>query len=75
KAGGTMAACLNAANEVAVEHFLKGLLSFTDIPRLIENVMNAHTVMEKPEVEDLEKADLWARRSAVEQIARLTERS
>ena len=64
QAGGTMPACLNAANEVAVEHFLKGVLAFPDIPRLIERVMATHTVIRRPEQADLEKADSWARRRA-----------
>ena len=33
---------LNAANEAAVELFLSGRCSFTDIPQLIEAAMNAH---------------------------------
>lgn len=32
-------AIYNAANEVAVERFLNGLIEFTDIPRLIENAL------------------------------------
>jgi len=35
RAGGTAAAILNAANEVAVEAFLAGRLAFTGIPRVI----------------------------------------
>ena len=33
---------LNAANEIAVALFLEGRIGFTDIPRVIENTMNAH---------------------------------
>ncbi len=73
--GGTMPACLNAANEVAVEQFLKGALAFPDIPRLIERVMAAHTVIQKPERADLEKADRWARRRAAALLDQLTDRS
>lgn len=75
EAGGTMPACLNAANEIAVEQFLKGLISFTDIPHLIEGVMSAHTVTPAPEQADLEKADGWARRRAAALSAELTNRS
>lgn len=75
QAGGTMPACLNAANEVAVEHFLKGALAFPDIPRLIERVMAAHTVIRRPEQADLEKADSWARRRAEALLDQLTDRS
>lgn len=66
QAGGTMPACLNAANEVAVEQFLAGALAFTDIPRLIEQVMAGHSVIHRPEPADLEDADEWARLRAGE---------
>ncbi len=73
--GGTMPACLNAANEVAVEQFLKGRLSFQEIPRLIERVISAHSVIQKPEESDLEEADRWARRRAAELPGAPTDRS
>lgn len=75
RAGGTMPACLNAANEVAVEYFLKGVLKFTDIPRLIEGVMAAHSVIQKPDRGKLEEADRWARRCALELLDELNGRS
>lgn len=37
--GGTSSAILNAANEVAVQEFLSGRILFTDIVRIIEDVM------------------------------------
>ncbi|MCX7798139.1 MAG: 1-deoxy-D-xylulose-5-phosphate reductoisomerase [Melioribacter sp.] len=43
--GGTAPCILNAANEVAVEKFLKGKIKFSQIPEIIEealNVMNNH---------------------------------
>src|ERR687886_1565876 len=49
--GGTMPAALNAANEGAVAAFLAGHIRLTDIPRVIESVMDAH---EKRAVESLE---------------------
>src|SRR5687767_2452630 len=42
RAGGTLPAALNAANEEAVKAFLGGRLRLTDIPRVIERVMDAH---------------------------------
>lgn len=66
RVGGTMPACLNAANEVAVEHFLKGALAFTAIPRLIARVMDEHEPRPRPEPRELERADGWARRRAGE---------
>ncbi|GMU57051.1 MAG: 1-deoxy-D-xylulose 5-phosphate reductoisomerase [Candidatus Xenobia bacterium] len=59
--GGTMPAVLNAANEVAVERFLKNEIGFLDIPRTIESAMQAHTRKDGPSVSDLLAADAWAR--------------
>lgn len=38
--GGTMPCILNAANEVAVEYFLKGKIRFTDMPKIAEMTMS-----------------------------------
>jgi len=41
--GGTASAVLNAANEVAVQSFLDGLIRFTDIASTVEyTLMNSH---------------------------------
>src|SRR5436309_15178720 len=42
--GGTLAAAMNAANEEAVRAFLDERISLTDIPRVIEKVIDEHTV-------------------------------
>lgn len=55
--GGTMPAVLNAANEVAVGSFLQGSIQFTDIPRMIENAMNAHQVIKNPTLKDILQTD------------------
>ena len=62
--GGTLPAVLNAANEVAVEAFLSGQLSFPGIWQTVERVMNAHQVIAHPGLEALIEADAWARREA-----------
>lgn len=41
QAGGTSGAVLNAANEVAVDAFLSGLLGFTDIARVVSEALDA----------------------------------
>jgi 1-deoxy-D-xylulose-5-phosphate reductoisomerase len=61
RAGGTMPAVLNAANEVAVELFLSRKIAFTDIPRLIGKMMKKHSVIREPSLSDLIAADHWAR--------------
>lgn len=62
--GGTLPAVLNAANEVAVEAFLQDKISFPDIWRTVERVMNRHQVIQHPGLEALVEADAWARREA-----------
>ncbi|MDI6641407.1 MAG: 1-deoxy-D-xylulose-5-phosphate reductoisomerase [Elusimicrobiota bacterium] len=64
KIGGTMTAVLNAANEVAVKLFLDGKLKFSDIPRIIEHVMNKHKIIKNPDFEDIIEADAMAREVA-----------
>jgi 1-deoxy-D-xylulose-5-phosphate reductoisomerase len=64
RAGGTMPAVLNAANEVAVEDFLQRRLSFCDIARVIERVMNEHTPVSEPSLDEVLAADAWARECA-----------
>lgn len=64
RAGGTMPAVLNAANEVAVEEFLRRTLGFCDIPRVIEQVMAEHTPTDEPALEEILAADAWARECA-----------
>ncbi|NCC16377.1 MAG: 1-deoxy-D-xylulose-5-phosphate reductoisomerase [Clostridia bacterium] len=59
--GGTLPAVLNGANEIAVEKFLNGKITFLQIPELIEQTMNAYTVKYEYTLEDLLDADEWAR--------------
>jgi 1-deoxy-D-xylulose-5-phosphate reductoisomerase len=59
--GETMPAVLNAANEVAVNAFLEGAIPFTKIPILIHRVMEDHEVRSVQTVEDILRADQWAR--------------
>ncbi len=62
--GGTLPAVFNAANEVAVDAFLAGQLSFTGITELVTRVMNRHRVVEHPSLEQILEADQDARRDA-----------
>lgn len=66
KTGGTMPCAMNAANEIAVAYFLEGKASFLDIYAVIETTMQAHTVIEHPELEDLYQTDAWARAFAAD---------
>jgi 1-deoxy-D-xylulose-5-phosphate reductoisomerase len=62
--GETLPAVLNAANEVAVQAFLKGRISFTKIPEIIRITMEQHFVVTDPTLSDILKADRWARKQA-----------
>lgn len=62
--GGALPAVLNAANEVAVEAFLNGRLSFPGIWRVVEDVMDACTRVEHPTLAELLVVDAEARRLA-----------
>jgi 1-deoxy-D-xylulose-5-phosphate reductoisomerase len=68
EAGGTMPAVLNAANEVAVDAFLKGMIRFTEIPVIIKGTMDLHTVTPDTELSAVMEADRWARRKAEEAV-------
>ncbi len=61
RAGGTLPAVLNAANEVAVEKFAAGKISVPQIWRTVEKTMQAHNVMRLESVETALAADGWAR--------------
>ena len=64
RTGGTLPVVLNAANEVAVEHFLGGKLGFTAIPRVIEETMKAHAVENLTTLDVVRRVDQWSRESA-----------
>ncbi len=59
--GGSMPVVLNAANEVAVEAFLSGHLSFTGIPTVIERAMAAHRSERDASLPVVREVDRWAR--------------
>lgn len=66
--GGNWPCILNAANEVAVEAFLKEKIGFLQIPDVIEETLSRSTHIKAPELEDYFNSDLQARRVAQEQI-------
>lgn len=62
--GESMAAVMNAANEVAVEAFLAGRISYLQIARLIEKTMDAHQAHPLASIEEVLETDLWGRITA-----------
>ncbi|MBE9107757.1 1-deoxy-D-xylulose-5-phosphate reductoisomerase [Nostoc cf. edaphicum LEGE 07299] len=67
KAGGSMPAVLNAANEQAVALFLDEKIRFLDIPRCIEWVCDRHQNDNRanPSLDDILAADQWARQEVL----------
>ena len=74
RAGGSMPAVLNAANEQAVALFLDEKIHYLDIARCIEFVCDRHQNDNKqnPSLDDILAADKWARKevfTAIEKVA------
>ena len=73
RAGGTMTAVLNAANEQAVALFLDEKISYLEIPQVIEQVCDRHRndLKANPGLEDILTVDQWARAQVLEVSATL----
>jgi 1-deoxy-D-xylulose-5-phosphate reductoisomerase len=68
RAGGTAPAVLNAANEVAVEAFLSGRASFTDVAALVEGALAGVPREPADSLETVERADRAARMHVSESV-------
>ena len=68
--GKTCPAVLNAANEIAVEAFLKRKIGFLKIAELVEAALEAHQPTEPKNLEDVLAADRWARELTESTITR-----
>lgn len=64
RAGGTMPAVYNAANEVAVALFLQQQIGFPEIARVIGSVLEAHQPGPADTLDQVLGADRWAREAA-----------
>jgi 1-deoxy-D-xylulose-5-phosphate reductoisomerase len=78
--GGTAPAILNAANEAVVARFLEdrpagsdGAVGFTDIPRILAEVLDSAQVRQKPTLDQVLEADAWARKAALRLMDARTE--
>jgi len=69
--GETLPAVLNAANEMAVQAFLKQRIPFVKIPEVIGKTMESHTVVTNPAFDDIVESDRWAREQARNLIDRI----
>jgi len=71
RAGGAAPTILNAANEVAVERFLAGAISFLGIADLVERTLDAVPAGPLANLDDVRAADAQARSQAAELAIRL----
>jgi 1-deoxy-D-xylulose-5-phosphate reductoisomerase len=70
RAGGTMPAVLNAANEVAVQAFLVGKIGLADIAIVNKGVLDEHSPSPADSLDSILNADEWARSRAIMKIER-----
>jgi 1-deoxy-D-xylulose-5-phosphate reductoisomerase len=73
--GGTLPAAMNAANEEAVQAFIEERICLTDIPRVIEAVMDNHDTQPASQLSRVLEADESARLIAQHEIDRLARAS
>jgi 1-deoxy-D-xylulose-5-phosphate reductoisomerase len=71
EAGGGKTIALNAADEVAVAAFLDGSIGFTDIPKVIEQVLSATKTVGIESIMQVLGVDAEARRIAAELVEKL----
>ena len=70
RVGGTIPAILNAANECAVGHFLRGEVgSFTDIFDLVGETVAEFSSSPNPSIDDIISADHEARRAVERRLS------
>ena len=69
--GGTLPAAMNAANEEAVSAFIGERICLTEIPQVIETVMNAHSNQPARDIQTILEADHQARLAAIATIEKL----
>ena len=62
--GGTAPCVLNAANDVAVERFVKGEITLPDIWKIVRTVLESHTVEHPEELDRILEIDAEARLAA-----------
>lgn len=65
RAGGVWPAVLNAANQVAVDRFLKGEIKFLQIPELISIVMSIHSNTSINDIDEIIQYQNLAKRTAL----------
>lgn len=67
-AGGNIPCAMNAANEIAVQAFIAGKITFPEMPAIIEKCMKSITRIEHPGFDDYRETDREARMMALKFI-------
>lgn len=70
--GGNSPCVLNAANEIAVEAFLKDKIGFLEMSDVVENCLQTVSFINKPSYADYVETDAETRRVAIKQLSNLT---
>lgn len=70
RVGGTLSVVMNAADEIAVDMFLKGRIGFLDIPKIVRQAMEAHQSRPSPSLEEIYAVDTEARQFTKELVSR-----
>jgi len=66
--GGSAAAVMNAANEIAVSALLNDTIKFAKIPDIVINSVEKYNNIETPSLEEILEADRWGREKAKELV-------
>jgi 1-deoxy-D-xylulose-5-phosphate reductoisomerase len=68
--GGTSPTALCAADEIAVDYFMKEVIKFTDIGRLVKQISREHKTISNPTLSDIMDTDKWARDRIMQIVSR-----
>ncbi|MDN4607431.1 1-deoxy-D-xylulose-5-phosphate reductoisomerase [Sporosarcina highlanderae] len=66
--GGTMPTVMNAANEVAVELFMKGEIPFLEIEEIVERMMDQHEKITSPDLDTILEIDSLTRKMVYDKV-------
>lgn len=68
KKGGTLPTVMNAANEVAVQLFMKGKIPFLQIEEIVERMMDNHQSITSPDLETILEIDSITRKMVYDMV-------
>jgi 1-deoxy-D-xylulose-5-phosphate reductoisomerase len=69
--GGTYPAALCAADEIAVELFLRNRIDFLQIAEIIDRTLSLHQSIDNPTLDEIMEADRWARNTSLEILSKV----